>query len=58
MDDSVSHGSEDMSHGRNEDSDVRSHNRNSASANRFSDSYLNRGAPSVDMTDKDRRQNK
>ena len=58
MDDSVSHGSEDMSHGRNENSDARSHDRNSASANRFSGSYLNRGAPSVDTTDEDRRRNK
>ena len=57
-DDSVSHGSEDISHGRNENSDARSHDRNSASANRFSGSYLNRGAPSVDTTDEDRRRNK
>ena len=52
-DDLVSHGSEDMSHERNKNSDAQSHDRNSASANRFSGLYLNRGAPSVDTTDKD-----
>jgi hypothetical protein len=57
-DDLVSHGSEDMSHGRNKNSDARLHDQNSASAKRFSGSYLNRGAPSVDTTDEDRRRNK
>ena len=58
MDDLVSHGSKDMSHGRNKNSDARSHDQNLAGANRFSGSYLNRGAPSVDKTDEDRRRNK
>ena len=57
-DNSVSHGSEGMSNGRNENSDAQSHDRNLASANRFSGSYLNCGAPSIDTTDKDSRRNK
>ena len=57
-DDLVSHRSEDISHGRNENSDARSHDQNLASANRFSGSYFNRGAPSVDTTDDDRSRNK
>ena len=57
-DDLVSHGSEDMSHGRNKNSDARSHDRNLASVNRFSGLYLNRGALSVDTMDKDGRQTK
>ena len=58
MDDSVSHGSEDMSLGRNENSDARLHDWNFASINRFSGLYLDRGALSVDTMAKDGRQTK